>query len=63
MTGNKKLYLKENILINLIFLWESFISALKSAWTLYVSNNQAVLQPTAGRTYFRSEAFNPEDSG
>lgn len=43
VTANKKLYLQENILINLIFLWENFISALKSAWTLHVSNHQAVL--------------------
>lgn len=43
MTANEKLYLQENILINLMFLWENFISPVKSAWILYVSNHQAVL--------------------
>lgn len=65
VVANEKLYLLEHILADLIFLCGNFISAVKSAWTLHVSNHWAVNLMACGTDvlYYRSEAFNPEDKG
>lgn len=65
VVANEKLYLLEDILADLIFLCGNFISAVKSAWTLHVSNHWAINLMACGTDvlYYRSEAFNPEDKG